>query len=86
VADHLGRAAAAIGQQLADAVTLADQIDGAQQRLAAAEHQPRFVEESALDAFHREGDGAARADGVDAQLVAPLRCAQDRIPVADAAQ
>ena len=57
-----------------------------QHGVAAAERQPGLVEQAALDAFHREGDRAAGADGVDAELVAALRRAQHRVAIADAAQ
>ena len=80
------RAAAALGQQVAEPLARADQFDRAQQRVAAAERQPRLVEPAALDALHRERDRAAGADGVDAELVAALRRAQHRVGVADAAQ
>src|SRR4029450_6349572 len=63
-----------------------DQIDPPQQCLATAEDQPRFVEPSALDALHRKGDRPAGADGIEAQLVASLRRAEDVIGAADANQ
>ncbi len=54
--------------------------------LAVAEPQPRFVQPSPLDTLHREGDGAAGADRVEAELVAAPGRAQDGVGVADAAQ
>ena len=51
-----------------------------------AERQPRLVEPAALDAFHRERDGSAGADRVDAKLVAALRRAQHASAIAHAAQ
>ena len=86
VSDRLRRAAAAFRQQIADALPTTDQIDGAQQRSAVAEDEPRLIEQAALDALHGEGDRAAGADRVDAELVAALRRAQDGVAVADAAE
>ena len=70
VPNRLGRAAAALGQQIAEALAAADQLDRAQHGVAAPEREPGLVEPSAFDTLHGEGDGAARADRVDAQLVA----------------
>ena len=72
VTDGVSRAAAALGQQIAQAVTHPDQIDRPQQRVATAEGQPRFVEPAPLDTLHGKRDRAACADGVDPKLVASL--------------
>ena len=56
----------------AEALARSDHIDRAQQRVAAPERQPRLIEPSALDAFHRKGDRPAGADRVEAELVASL--------------
>src|SRR5687767_14189551 len=72
VTDRASRAAAALGQQIAKAVTRPDQIDRPQQRVATPKGQPRLVEPAALDALHGKRDGATRTDGVDPELVAPL--------------
>ncbi len=84
--DRLGRATAAVREQLPHALTRADQLDGLQHRVAAAEREPGFVQETTLDAFHREGDCAAGADRVDTELVAALRGAQNHVAVSDPAQ
>jgi hypothetical protein len=73
-------------QQIAQPLSRANQLDGAQQRLAAPEREPRRVEPPLFHALHCERDGAAGADGVDAKLVAALRCAQHRLGIAHAAQ
>src|SRR5262249_37472111 len=86
VADRHGGPAAAFAEQSADAGALADEIDGVQDGARAAEGEPRFVEEPALDTLHRKGDGAAGADGVEAELVALLRSAQHGVAFAHAAQ
>ena len=79
-------ATAALRQQIPDALAAANQLDRTQQRVAAREGQPRLVEPSAFDAFHGERDGAARADRVDAELVAQPRCAEHGVRIAHAAQ
>src|ERR671918_1934956 len=86
MADGLRGATAAFAKQLADPLTAADQIDCAQHRLAAAEPKPLLVEHSAFDAFHGEGDRPARADRIDAELVATLCRAQDGVAVAHATE
>ena len=68
------------------ALARANQIDRAQQRIAASEREPRLVEPSALDALHRKRDRAAGADRVEAELVAALGGAQHGVGIAHAAQ
>src|SRR2546422_638032 len=79
-------AATTLSQQVPQPFPRADQLDRLQHGIAAAKSEPRFVEESALDTLHREGDGAPGADGVDAELVAPPRRAEDGVAVRDAAE
>src|SRR5215510_4643338 len=79
-------ATTALRQQVPQAFPRADQLDRLQHGIAAAKSEPRFLEESALDTLHREGDGAPGADGVDAELVAPARRAEDGVAVRDAAK
>src|SRR5690606_36502679 len=86
VYDHLGRPAAPLREQVANALAAADQSDGAKQRVAVPEDQPWLVEQPALDALHGESDGAARADRVDSELVAALRRTQNDVGVTHAAQ
>ena len=84
--DRLRRSPAPLGEQLPDALAPPDQLDRTKQRVAAAEAEPRLVEQAAVHAFHRERDRAAGADRVDAELVAALGRAQHGIAVADTAQ
>jgi hypothetical protein len=63
-----------------------NQFDRLEQRRAAAERQPRFIEQPTLDALHRERNRPAGADRIDAQLVAALRRPQHRRMIAHAAQ
>src|SRR5687768_13562245 len=72
VSDRVRRSTAAVRQQIAKALTQPDQIDRPQQRVAAAEGQPWFVEPASLDALHGKRNRATRADGVDAKFVASL--------------
>src|SRR6185436_4181581 len=72
VPDDVSRPTAALGQQIAKPIAGPNQLDGAQQGVAAAERQPRLVKPAPLDALHGKRDRAARADGVDAELVAAL--------------
>ncbi len=62
------------------------ELDRAQQRITAPEREPRLVEPSAFDTLHGKRNRAARADRVDAQLVAQLRCAEHGIRVAHATE
>ena len=69
-------AAAAFGQQIAQAFAPADQLDRPQQRRRRRRTSATARRAAALDALHRKGDRAAGADRVDAELVAALRRAQ----------
>ena len=78
-------AAAAFGKHATNTRARSDQLDGSQQRVAAAE-TPRLVQPSAIDAFHREGDRSASADRIEAELVAAPGRAQCDVGIADAAE
>ena len=86
VPDRLGRTAAALGQQVADALAAAHELDRPQHRVTAPEGEPGLIEPSAFDTLHREGDRAAGADRIDAEVVAEPGCAEHGVGVAHAAE
>src|SRR3954447_23737566 len=84
--DLLRRGPRALGEQRADALTRADLVEHAQQRVRVAEAQPRRVDQAALDALHRPRDRAAGGDRVEPELVAAAARGEHRVRVRDAAQ
>src|SRR5262249_5064478 len=86
MADRLCGALAAFGQEVAQALARADELDGPMHGGAVAKSQPGRVEPSVLRALHGECDCAAGADRVDAELVTQARRAQHCVRVGDSAQ
>src|SRR6185436_5786707 len=76
-------------EQGADAGALADRLYRRQETFAAAEAQVlrfKLGQQSALAAFHRPGEGAAGADGIETIKMAQARGFQDTGGIADAAE
>ena len=52
--DDRGGASAAFSQNIADTFAATNQLDRAEHGVAGAEGEPRLIEPSAFDAFHRD--------------------------------
>src|SRR5690606_21510254 len=64
-ADVLGSTSRSFGEQIAEALTAADELQRVEEGVAVAESELRSVEVAALGAFHGEGDRRTGGDGVD---------------------
>src|SRR4029453_9840334 len=86
LADRLRGATASLGKQIADSLASADQIDRLEHSITAAKGEPLLVEQSTVDTFHCERNGASSADRIDARFVTALRRAQHRGAIANATE
>src|SRR5204863_5369302 len=86
LSDGLRGGARALREERAEAFAAADLVDGPQHRARVSEPQPRRVEEAALGALHRPGDGPSRGDGVEPKFVAAAARLEDGVGVRDTAQ
>ena len=85
-ANSSSRAAAALGEQVAQTFAMRDLFEKNKHFLGRAETQVRFVKEPLFRTFHGKRNRGACRDRVESELIAFARGFENGLLVADAAQ
>jgi len=84
--DFFGGSSAAFGEQLTNSLAAPDQVNCPEQSITIAKLEPPLIEQAALDTFHGEGNRAAGADCIQAQIVTAARSPQHDTRIVDPTQ